>query len=161
MTNEFILRSIFVGACGTAAMDVWAIILNRYFNRPKPNWGLVGRWFLHLPFGFMFHKDIAAEKSFWFEEEAGWVAHYVSGFIYAAILMKWGGAAWIAQPALLPALIVGWVTVGAGWFILQPGMGAGVASSKRENAGTIRIFNLIAHTWFGLGLWIGALILAR
>ena len=160
MTNEFIFRAVFVGAAGTAAMDVWAIILNRAVGQPRPNWGLVGRWFLHLPFGFMFHDDIAREKSFWFEEEAGWVAHYVTGIVYAAILLGLGGPAWIEHPTLVPALVTGWVTVAAGWFILQPGMGAGWAASKRDNPWTIRALNLVAHTWFGLGMWIGALLIA-
>jgi hypothetical protein len=160
MTNELIFRALFVGGCGTAAMDVWAIVLNRFFGLPLPNWGLVGRWFLWLPRGFMFHDDIAREKGWWFEEEAGWAAHYVTGIVYGAALLFWQGATWINHPTLLPALIVGWVTVGAGWFILQPGMGAGWAASKRDNPWKIRTLNLIAHSWFGLGMWVGAIMIA-
>ncbi len=160
MTNEFLFRCLFVGACGTAAMDVWALVLYFVFRQPKPNWGLVGRWFLWVPRGFMFHKDIALEKGYWFEEEAGWIAHYVTGIVYAGALMLWQGKAWIANPTLLPTLILSWLTVGAGWFILQPGMGAGWAASKRPNPWKIRVMNLVAHTWFGLGMWAGALLIA-
>ena len=160
MTNEFIFRSLFIGVCGTAAMDVWAFVLHRFFGQPKPNWGLVGRWFLWVPRGFVFHKDIALEKGWWFEEEAGWAAHYGTGIVYAGALMLWQGKGWIANPIVLPTLILSWLTVGAGWFLLQPGMGAGWAASKRNNPWKIRALNLVAHTWFGLGMWAGATVIA-
>ena len=50
--------------------------------------------------------------------------------------------------------------MGAGWFILQPGMGAGIAASKRPNPWTVRGLNFANHTVFGIGLWLGALLVA-
>jgi hypothetical protein len=55
-------------------------------------------------------------------------------------------------------LVIGWVTVGAGWFILQPGMGAGWAASKRANKWQIRGLNILGHTIFAFGLYAGALL---
>jgi hypothetical protein len=60
---------------------------------------------------------------------------------------------WRLQPTLAPALIVGLVTGGAGWFLLQPGMGAGIAASKRPNATQISVLNIVGHLVFGLGLY--------
>ncbi|TJV06148.1 MAG: DUF2938 domain-containing protein, partial [Mesorhizobium sp.] len=51
------------------------------------------------------------------------------------------------------------VTVGAGWFLLAPGMGAGWAASKRPNPMQIRALNLVSHTVFALGLFGTALLI--
>ena len=40
--SEFLFKAIVIGVGGTAAMDVWAIILNRVLGIPKPNWALAG-----------------------------------------------------------------------------------------------------------------------
>jgi hypothetical protein len=50
--------------------------------------------------------------------------------------------------------------VGAGWFLLQPGLGIGVAASKLPDAGTVRALNLVAHTVFAAGLYGTALVLS-
>ena len=70
------------------------------------------------------------------------------------------GAAWFASPTFLPAWILGMVTVGAGWFLLQPGLGLGIAASKLPNANKVRLFNLVSHTVFALGLYGTALLIA-
>jgi hypothetical protein len=51
--------------------------------------------------------------------------------------------------------------VGAGWFILQPGMGAGWAASLRPNPMQIRALNLISHTVFAAGMFATALLFSR
>ncbi|PRD42899.1 hypothetical protein C5748_14090 [Phyllobacterium phragmitis] len=51
------------------------------------------------------------------------------------------------------------VTIGAGWFLLQPGLGLGWAASKLSNAGQVRVRNLVSHTVFGLGLYGTALLI--
>jgi hypothetical protein len=56
-------------------------------------------------------------------------------------------------------LALGLVTVGAGWFLLQPGMGAGIAASKRPNARQVRAINIAGHVVFGLGLYGSALLI--
>jgi hypothetical protein len=153
---SILLQSVAAGVVATAAMDVWAVILNQAAGVPKPNWGLVGRWFGHLPRGRFVHEDIAKAEPIASEKALGWVMHYAIGIAYGLALVVLAGAAWRAAPTPLAALLVGWVTVGAGWFILQPGMGAGIAASRRPNARTIRLLNVAAHTVFGMGLWLGA-----
>lgn len=156
---DFLLRSVLIGAGATALMDLWAILLNRVFGLALPNWALVGRWFWHLPRGAVFHDDIAAAPPYAHELALGWIAHYAIGILYAAVLLVVAGPGWAAHPTFLPAWIVGLVTVGAGWFLLQPGMGAGWAASRRPNANQIRILNIVAHTVFALGLYGSALAL--
>jgi hypothetical protein len=47
--------------------------------------------------------------------------------------------------------------VGAGWFLLQPGLGIGWAASKTPNPTKVRVLNLVAHTIFALGMYVVAL----
>jgi hypothetical protein len=155
---EFIFRSVVIGIGATLLFDLWGLLLNRVFGIPLANWGPVGRWFCHLSRGRVFHADIAAATPFAFEPIVGWISHYLVGILFAAILLATAPAGWTANPTLLPALIVGIVTVGAGWFLLQPGMGAGIAASKRPNPWRIRFLNVVAHIVFGLGLYGTALI---
>ncbi|MCE9499190.1 MAG: DUF2938 domain-containing protein, partial [Leptospira sp.] len=56
-----------------------------------------------------------------------------------------------------PALFIGIGTVVAPYFILQPGLGAGIASSKTPTPNLNRIKSLGTHTVFGFGLYLSAL----
>jgi hypothetical protein len=156
---DVLVRTMLVGIGATALLDLWALLLNRIFGLPLPNWALVGRWFAHLPRGRVLHEDIARADAVANERAIGWLAHYAVGILFAGIVVAIWGAAWLRNPAFLPALIVGLATVGCGWFILQPGMGAGIAASKRANANTVRALNIVGHTVFAVGLWGTALLI--
>jgi DUF2938 family protein len=156
---DILYRSILIGVGATAILDLWALLLKHAFGLPGANWGLVGRWFCHLAKGKVFHEDIAMSRPFAHELAIGWIGHYAVGILFAAILLAVTPSGWLQQPTLLPALAVGLVTVGAGWFLLQPGMGAGVAASRRPNANQIRALNIAGHIVFGLGLYTTALLI--
>lgn len=158
---QFLWLSIVIGIGGTLAMDIWALLLSFAFGMALPNWGLVGRWFTHLAEGRFFHDDIALSSPKPFETATGWVAHYAIGIFYAAVLIVLAGPEWTAHPTFFPAFLIGMVTVGAGWFILQPGMGAGWAASAKPDATQIRVFNILAHMVFAAGLYGAALVLSR
>jgi hypothetical protein len=158
---DFLLHAVVIGIGGTAAMDLWALLLGAAFGLPLPNWGLVGRWFAHLARGTFFHKDITAAAAISNEAALGWISHYVIGIIYAAALIYFAGPGWLANPTFLPAWILGLVTNGAGWFILQPGMGAGWAASLRPNPMQVRALNIVSHTVFAFGLFATAWLMAK
>lgn len=157
---DVIWRGAVIGIGGTAAMDVWAIFLKVAFGMALPNWAMVGRWFAHVPRGTLFHDDIGNAEPVANELAIGWIAHYAVGIVYGWVLLLVAGAGWPQSPTLLPAFILGLVTIGAGWFLLAPGMGAGWAASKRPNPWKIRLFNILAHTAFALGMWGAALALS-
>ncbi|OYU19755.1 MAG: hypothetical protein CFE34_03835 [Rhodobacteraceae bacterium PARR1] len=156
----FLTQSLVIGIAGTAAMDLWAVILNRLAGQGLPNWGLVGRWFAFVPKGRIFHGDITRTPPVQNETLIGWAAHYAVGIVYGAALVLWAGPEWTANPTFLPAFIVGMVTIAAGWFLLAPGMGAGWAAAKTPNPTKSRLLNIAAHTAFALGMWAGALVIA-
>ena len=157
---ELLLKGVAIGIGATVLMDLWAVFLWKVFRQARPNWAPVGRWFWHLKNGTVFHDTIADAEPYEHELALGWIGHYAVGILYGVILAVLAGAAWFAAPTFLPAWILGIVTVVAGWFLLQPGLGIGVAASKLPNANTVRVFNLISHTVFALGLYGTALLIA-
>jgi hypothetical protein len=156
---EFIVRAVLIGIGATVLLDIWAQFLKRVFGLGAPNWAMVGRWFAHLARGRFMHEDIARTEPVPNELAIGWIAHYLVGILFAAIVLAIWGLGWAHSPTFLPALIVGLATVGCGWFILQPGMGAGIAASKRPNANQLRMLNIIGHTVFAVGLYGTALLI--
>lgn len=157
---DFIVSAVVIGAGGTAALDLWNLFLNRTRGLPLPPWHWVGRWFAGMPHGVFVHRaGIMNSPSVYRELALGWLMHYVVGSLFAASLLVLWGRQWAHAPTLLPALIVGWVTVGAGWFLLQPGMGAGVACSGAPNPARARWMNIVGHTVFGTGMYLSAKLL--
>jgi hypothetical protein len=156
---DIIWRGVVIGIGATVLMDLWAIVLARVFGQPAANWAPVGRWFWHLREGKVFHDSIGTAAPYENELALGWISHYAVGILYGVIFALIAGAPWLASPSFIPAWIFGIVTVGAGWFLLQPGLGIGWAASKTPNPNKVRALNLVAHTVFALGLYGTALLI--
>ncbi|QWW67467.1 DUF2938 domain-containing protein [Rhizobium sp. WYJ-E13] len=156
---DILWRSVAIGIGATALMDIWAILLAKLSVTPSPNWAPAGRWFWHLGKGKVFHDNIADAVPYANELALGWIGHYAVGILYGILLAIFVGPAWFAAPSFLPAWILGIVTVGAGWFLMQPGLGLGWAASKTPNPMKVRVLNLLAHTVFGFGLYATALVI--
>lgn len=155
-----ISTGILMGIGGTLTMDVWAKSLYRVAGQPLPNWAMPGRWLGHVFRGKFFHDDIGAAEPVSGELALGWGLHYGVGIVYGVVFAVWAGAGWLAAPTFLPIWIFALVTIAAGWFVLQPGMGLGWAASKTANPGRARLMGLLAHTMFGLGMWAIAVMVA-
>lgn len=149
-----------MGLGGTIAMDLWALALHKFAGENAPNWAMPGRWFSQVFRGKLFHDDIGAVPHVAQEQALGWILHYGVGITYGVFWALIAGTAWLENPSFLPVWIFALVTIAAGWFLLQPGMGLGWAASKTDNPTKARVMGLIAHTWFGLGMWIAALAVA-
>lgn len=156
---DLIINGTLIGIGATIVMDVWVLVLARFFGQARPNWGLVGRWFWHLLDGQIFHDDISLSPAYKHEVFLGWFGHYAVGILYGIIFALYAGAVWFANPMFLPVWIFGILTVAAGWFLLQPGLGIGWAASRLPNAAHVRILNLAAHTLFAIGMYATALLL--
>lgn len=151
-------RCVVIGIGATVLMDIWALILAAFFGQARANWAPVGRWFWHLKSGKVFHDSIADAPPYSGELALGWIGHYGVGVVYAFLLVLFTGTQWLANPTFLPALIFGIITVGAGWFLLQPGLGLGWAASKTPNPNKVRSLNILAHIVFAVGLYCTALL---
>ena len=152
---EVVVRSVLIGAGATVAMDVWAAALRR-LGVPSLSFALLGRWIGYLRQGRWVHESIATTAPIRHERVIGWCAHYSIGITFAGLLLAIFGLQWARSPTLPPALLVGTVTVVAPWFILQPGLGAGIASSKTPTPVRNSLKSLATHTVFGFGLFAAA-----
>ena len=137
-------------------MDLWALFLNRAFSVPLPNYCLVGRWLRHMPEGTFAHASIAAASQKGLECLVGWIAHYIIGALYALALIALASPSWLARPTLLPALLFGIGSVLVPFLVMQPSFGLGIAASRAPNPTQARLRSLMAHTVFGIGLYVSA-----
>ncbi len=157
---EIAVRGAILGIAGSALMDAWGLLLRRGFGIPTLDYAMLGRWIGHMARGRFFHIRIAAAAPVPFERPLGYIAHYGIGIAFAGLLLLVVGLDWARDPTLWPALVVGLGTIVAPWFVMQPGMGAGVAGSRTPKPNATRLRNLATHAVYGIGLYVAAGVLA-
>lgn len=150
---------LIIGLGATAATDWWSLLRRRWLRMPAPNWALVGRWMAGLARGRFVQARIADAAPVRGETAIGWIAHYLIGIAYAALLPMLWGTGWLSEPTPGPALLVGVGTVLAPFLLMQPGMGLGVAARLAARPWHARLHSLLMHAVFGLGLYASARLL--
>ena len=155
---ELLTRAIVIGIGATIIMDLWAVLLKRGFSVPSLDYKIVGRWLLYMPQGKFKHDNILKADPVSGERVLGWFAHYVTGIVFAALLLLVAGLQWTQNPTILPALAAGIISVAAPFFIMQPGFGFGIAASKTPAPAIARFRSLMNHSVFGVGLYLAALL---
>ena len=156
---EVVAQVVLLGAGATAVMDMWMLLM-KALGVPTLNFAYVGRWVGHACLGRLVHASIGQASFVRGEVALGWVAHYVTGVVFAITLVWVEGIAWLQPPTILPALILGVVTVAVPLLLIQPAMGAGFASSKTPAPGKNRLRSVINHGVFGVGLYLAAQVIA-
>ena len=155
--QELVFEAMIIGAGATVVMDIWALLLKRFFNIPSLNYAMVGRWIGHFPQGTFMHENIVRAQPVHGEKLIGWGAHYGIGIVFAGVLLLLWGLEWAQQPTLFPALLIGIVTVVAPFVLMQPSFGFGIAASKTPQPNRARLLSLAAHSIYGFGLYLSAL----
>jgi hypothetical protein len=153
-------HAIFIGAGATAVLDLWCVVRQWLFGTPFPDYGLVGRWLAGVPRGRFVNDALAQSPPVTGEHAIGWIAHYLTGIAFAAILLALWGFAWVRQPTLIPALTIGILGAAAPLLIQQPGMGAGIASRRTRDPGVARARTLVSHAVFGFGLYAAGWVMS-
>ena len=147
-----------IGVGATLIMDIWALFVKKAFSVPSLNYCLVGRWLAHMPNGQFAHGSIMQSEPKPLECHVGWVAHYAIGVAFAAVLIAIMSPGWQQAPTIIPSVLFGLATVAVPFLLMQPSFGFGVAASKTPNPKQARLRSLMAHTSFGVGLYIAALV---
>ncbi len=124
---------------------------------PLGNWGFVGRWFVHLRSGKIFHEAIAAAPEVPNETAIGWVATMRVGIVYGVVYVLVIRSALGLEPSLLNGLVFGMVSVVVPWFFFMPAMGNGVLGSRTAKPALACLLAFLAHSVFGVGLAVGAM----
>ena len=150
---------LIIGVGATAFMDAWLLLLQRV-GVPTLNFALIGRWVGHWRRGTWSHAAIAKAAPVQGELALGWLVHYATGIAFAGLLAGIAGMDWVRHPTLLPALGLGIGTVAAPWLVMQPAMGAGIASSRTPAPAKNRFKSAANHSVFGLGLYLAAVFVA-
>ncbi|QIL79693.1 DUF2938 domain-containing protein [Diaphorobacter sp. HDW4A] len=138
-----------VGIGATALMDLWSWTLRR-IGIATLDYAMLGRWCKHWLNGTWFHASIQKSPPTRFEKPIGWALHYLTGIAFATLwltLTRW-------PPSGTSALLFGAITVLVPWLVLQPALGAGIASSRTARPWMIRAVGLLTHVVFGAGMWM-------
>lgn len=151
-----VTAAVALGIGATAAIDVWNTALRRVFGIASLDYCLLGRWVSHLLHGVLRHRSIAGAAPAICECTLGWTAHYGIGIALAVVFVIAAGADWLQQPTLAEALGFGLLTVVLPFFVLQPALGLGVASSAARDPLASRLKSLGTHSVYGLGLYVCA-----
>ena len=156
-----LLAAIAVGIGATALMDLWNTLLKQAFGVRSLDYCMLGRWLRHMPRGTFRHASIASASPMRGECAAGWLAHYSIGVTFAIALVAVTAGSWLARPTLPPALAFGLGTIVFPFFVLQPAVGLGVASSRAPRPMLARIKSVATHAVFGIGLYLCGLVVSR
>ncbi|MBS0309273.1 MAG: DUF2938 domain-containing protein [Proteobacteria bacterium] len=157
---ENLLRIALIGVGATLIMDGWLMLLKR-LHVPTLNFGYIGRWVGHIFRGRWFHDGIVKAAPIKHELLIGWLLHYATGLVFAMLLVAIWGAEWLQQPRFMPALLTGVATVVVPLFVMQPAMGAGIASSRTPTPTRNCIKSVLNHAVFGYGLYLAGVVLAQ
>lgn len=155
--DEGFIRAAAIGIAATAVMDLWLLLLQS-LNVSTLNFALLGRWVGHMPRGRWAHYAMAKAAPVRGELALGWTVHYATGIAFALLLAYAAGPQWLQAPTVAPALALGVATVTVPLFVMQPAMGAGIASSRTKTPALNCLKSLANHTVFGLGLYAAALV---
>lgn len=158
LLSNIIVNAVIIGIGATLVMDFLALLQQRFFAIVPLNYALVGRWLICIPKGTFCHKNILLTQPVNMESVVGWFAHYGIGVIFAAITIVFTGNNWLIEPTITPSIVFGILTVIFPYFLMQPCLGFGIAAAKTPKPNVARIRSLMAHTVFGLGLYLSALI---
>lgn len=157
--DSLLLHTVAIGIGATGLMDLWLQLL-KALGVPALNFALLGRWVGHMPRGRWVHQGIAKAAPVRGELALGWAAHYFTGITFALLLAALAGPIWLHAPSLWPALYFGIGTVVLPLFVMQPAMGAGIASSRTPTPALNVLKSLANHTVFGIGLYAAAQAIA-
>lgn len=155
--TDLAIESIVVGIIATAVADLWIRLLRAVAGIPGGNWALIGRWVAGFPRGVFVHRPISAAAPVRGELAIGWIFHYVVGTVYAAIYLVIVAFGLHAKPSFISALLFAWLTLIAPWFVMQPALGLGFMAARSPKPAASRAMSFSVHTWFGIGMYLGAL----
>lgn len=157
---NILLKIVVIGIGATIVLDIWNYIL-ALFGIKSLDYRFVGRWIGNFINGKFYHSNIMMTLPVQNELVIGWTAHYLIGISFSFLLIIAFGNEWLEKPLLVPAIIIGMITIIAPLFIMQPALGFGIASSNLPNPIVRVLKSIITHLVYGTGLYLSALLVNK
>jgi len=154
--NNVVTNMIVAGVFATVVLDIWQRFLHAATGIPPTNWGIIGRWFGHMPRGRFMHTAIGEAEPVAGEAVIGWVMHYLIGVLYGVVYVGLFAVVLSGAPTLLNGFLFGLASVVVPWFLMQPALGLGAMGSKAPNPNIPRYTALAAHCIYGIALYGGS-----
>ena len=156
MTGETIvllMSGVLVGIAATVTMDVFGSVARRVGLAAGAKGQWVGRWYLGIARGNLFHSDIASTPERPGEVRAALVGHYVIGITLAVLYVVGAGWLGVSPGVLLVALGYGLATCVFPWFLVFPSLGFGLLGLKGPPELRLFTTSVLNHLSYGFGLW--------
>lgn len=151
----FAMNMVVAGIFATVVFDIWQRILHAVIGIPPTSWGMIGRWFGHIPRGRLVHASIGEAAPVTNEAAIGWIMHYLIGLGYGVVYVGMA-VALFDGPTLLNGFLFGLASVVIPWFMMQPCMGLGIMGARAPNSNIPRYSALAAHCIYGVALYAGS-----
>lgn len=155
---DVVIDGVLLGIAATVMFDMW-ILLQKCIGLPTLNFAYLGRWVANFKDMKFIHTRIGEVSKVRFEVYIGIAAHYLIGILIALLLLMTKGVLWLQNPDIYSAVTVGIATVVFPLFIMQPAMGAGVASCNAAYPIKNSLKSVFNHMIFGLCLYWSGLFL--
>jgi len=156
----FNMRSIFMGIIATIMMDVLSVTALKLrliaFLPPR----LTGRWFASMARGQFVHSDIGRVPPINHEMAIAVPMHYVVGISLALLYLVLISALGLSPRNPVAALAFALCTSLLPWLLMFPAMGYGPFGMHGPQGTRLFLSSLVTHCFYGVGLWIGMLILS-
>ena len=153
-----LFNGIISGIVATIFFDLFQIAVLFAYGGKKSNWALVGRYFIGVARMQFVQNDLINSNEEKNELIIGYFAHYLIGAIFGVAYTVINFILY-DSPSFYLALTVGFITVLFGWCVMMPfAFNIGFFGSKMDDQKKILVQNLLAHYFFGTGLYFGLLI---
>ena len=157
---RLILQAIIIGIIASATMDVWNLVLWVTLGIDL-DWSLLGRWIGHTLQGDFMLYGVNATSVIQHESILGWVGHYTTGIMYAFCYLFIAKYVIHHSPSLLLAIIISLCFMVMPFLVYQPAIELGYFASQAETPNFVRLVTVSMHTFFGVGLYLGYLLVHR
>jgi len=154
-----IIDSLIVGIAATLTLDLAQQLMKLVLGWPATNWAIIGRWAAGVAQGQFVNHAIGSSPQVYNELTIGWLVHYGVGIAYGAIYLFLAYVILGTGPGFVPAMAFGILSVAVTWFMMEPILGAGVMATNTDNPNVKRMHDLGSHAGFGLGLYLGGLLI--
>ena len=158
--SVFNVRSVLIGIVATLTMDVLTVaaIKLRLIAPLRPQ--LIGRWFASIAQGQALHSDIANAPPINHEFAVAVPVHYAIGVTLALLYLLASSTFGINPRSPVAALGFALCTNLLPWLLMFPAMGYGWFGTHGPAGTRLLLSSFVTHCLYGLGLWIGVLVIS-